>query len=70
MSKKRQRNRKKFKNVKPDIESLVESDEYFGFIAGYTTNGVPYGLTHEEMDGIRDDTKNEMTKKDSLDLPF
>ncbi len=70
MSEKRHRNRKKFKNVKPDTESLVESDEYFGFIAGYTANGVPYGLTHEEMDEIRDDTKNEITEKNNLDLPF
>jgi len=70
MSEKRHRNRLIFKNVKPDTESLIESDEYFGFIAGYTSNGVPYGLTHIEMDEIRDDIKNEITEKNNLDLPF
>lgn len=28
--------------------TLSESDENFAFIVGYTSNGVPYGLTHEE----------------------
>ncbi len=54
MSEKRHRNKLRFKNVKPDTESLIESDEYFGFIVGYTSNGVPYGLPHKEMDEIRD----------------
>jgi len=58
MSEKRHRNKLRSKNVKPDTESLIESDEYFGFIAGYTSNGVPYGLTHKEMDEIMDDIKN------------
>ncbi len=70
MSEKRHENRKKFSKVKPEVEALIESDEYFGFIVGYTANGVPYGLTHEEMDKIRDEIKNELTKKDNLDLPF
>ena len=34
------------------ISRLIESDYYFGFIAGYTSNGVPFGLTHEEFDKI------------------
>ncbi|NOQ28336.1 MAG: hypothetical protein GQ564_23485 [Bacteroidales bacterium] len=34
MSEKRHGNRKKFKKVKPEMDSLIESDEYFGFIAG------------------------------------
>jgi hypothetical protein len=28
---------------------LVESDENFAFIAGYTSGGAAYGLTHQEM---------------------
>ena len=51
----------KFKKVKPDMDSLIESDEHFGFIAGYTSNGVPYGLTHEEWSEINSETKNEKT---------
>jgi hypothetical protein len=30
----------------------VESDDNFAFIVGYTTGGVPFGLTHEEMNQI------------------
>jgi len=62
MSEKRHRIRKKLKHVIPDTESLIESDEYLGFIVGYTSNGVPFGLTHEELDKIKDDRKNELTK--------
>ena len=70
MSEKPHGNRKKLKKVKLKIDSLVENDGYFGFIAGYTANGVPYGLTHEEMDKIRNNIKSELTKKDNLDMPF
>jgi hypothetical protein len=45
--------------VIPDTESLIESEEHFGFIAGYTSNGVPYGLTHEEWNKINSETKEE-----------
>lgn len=27
-----------------------ESDENFAYIVGYTSNGVPFGLTHEEFE--------------------
>jgi hypothetical protein len=70
MSEKPHGNRKKLKKAKLKIDSLVENDGYFGFIAGYTANGVPYGLTHEEMDKIRNNIKSELTKKDNLDMPF
>jgi hypothetical protein len=70
MSKKRNGNRKKFKKVKPEIDSLIESDEYFGFIAGYTSNGVPYGLTHEEMEEIMKENKENNIDKENIDLPF
>ena len=29
-----------------------EGDENFAFIAGYTSGGLPYGITHEEMEAI------------------
>lgn len=70
MSEKRHRNKKQFKKVKPDLDSLIESDEHFGFIAGYTSNGVPYGLTHEEWDKINSEQKTDKVKKDDTDLPF
>ena len=58
------------KKVKPDTKSLIESDEYFSFIAGYTSNGVPYGLTHEEWNKLNLETKNEKTDNNNTDLPF
>jgi len=45
MSEKRHRNREKFNKEKPEMDSLIESDEHFGFIVGYTANGAPYGLS-------------------------
>lgn len=33
--------------------TFIESDDNFGFIAGYTSGGFPYGLTHEEFDRIK-----------------
>lgn len=37
-----------------ELNSLsgFDSDENFAFIAGYTSGGFPYGITHEEMDEI------------------
>ncbi len=70
MSEKRNGNKKEFEKDKPKMDSLIDSDEHFGFIAGYTVNGAPYGLTHDEMDEIKDDIKNEIPEKDNLELPF
>jgi hypothetical protein len=52
------------------MDSLIESDEHFGYIPGYTSSGVPYGLTHEEWDKINSKTKIEKTDSDNIDLPF
>ncbi len=70
MSEKRRINRKKLKKVKPGVDSLFESDEYFGFIAGHTPNGFPYGFSHTEMVEQGDDSKNEKIGIDNIDLPF
>lgn len=70
MSEKRSRNKKKFKKDKDNIDSMVESDEHVGFIVGYTSNGVPFGLTHEEWNGVNSETKNEKSENDTTDLPF
>ena len=46
------------------LDDIVESDENYYFIAGYTSNGVPYGVTWEEM-GI-----DRESMIDDEDLPF
>lgn len=48
MSEKKKRNRK-LKKEKIDEHVELDSDENFAFIAGHTSGGAPYGLTHEEM---------------------
>ena len=55
---KKQRQLRKDKNAQ-ELNSLsgFDSDENFAFIAGYTSGGFPYGITHEEMDEI---DKNEL----------
>lgn len=70
MSKKRARDKKKFKKAKDNTDSMVESDEYVGFIVGYTSNGVPYGLSHEEWDEINSETEKDKPENDNTDLPF
>jgi len=42
-----------------DAES--ESDESFAFIAGYTSNGVPYGVPWDEPEGT-DDYDGEISR--------
>jgi hypothetical protein len=32
---------------------IIDSDDYFAYIAGYTSNGVPFGLTYEEYENIK-----------------
>lgn len=49
---------------------MIESDEHFGYIVGYTSNGVPYGLTHEEWDEINSETKKGKSDNDNTDWPF
>ena len=40
-----------------ELNSLkkVDSDYFFAFIAGYTSGGFAYGITHEEMNKIDSD---------------
>lgn len=52
-----QRRHKKEEKKKAGLNSLlIESDENFAFIAGYTSNGVPYGLMNEEFDSSETET--------------
>ena len=46
---------------------LVESDSDFGFIVGYTTGGIPYGLTHDEMAQITENG-NTNTENDKIEI--
>ena len=70
MSEKRHRYRKKSEKAKVEMDSWIEIDENFGFIAGYTSNGAPYGLTHKEWCEINSETKKEKTGNNNTDLPF
>ncbi|MEE0873174.1 MAG: hypothetical protein UIH27_06845 [Ruminococcus sp.] len=58
------------KKKKKDTEAempLFEQDEYFYFIAGYTSGGAPYGITWEEAaeEGILDDIGYESDETDT-----
>lgn len=64
--------KKKKKNKKNhnEIEVMTE-EEYFGFdfIAGFTSGGVPFGITSEEAD----ENEKEMDRiqvNEEIDLPF
>jgi hypothetical protein len=61
---------KNLQKVEINTDSVVESDEYIGFIIGYTSNGAPYGLTHEEWEEINPRTNNTKTEDEINDLPF
>ena len=44
---------------------LFGSDENFAFIAGFTSGGTPYGITHEEMERIEIEEKRTNKEKDT-----
>jgi hypothetical protein len=70
MKSKKHRENKTKRNAKfVEDDLLFSSDENFAFIVGFTSNGVPFGITHEEMKEIE---KEEISsnKKDDIDLPF
>lgn len=43
--------KKLLKKEKELLESYIDSDENFFYIAGYTSGGAPYGVTWEEYEG-------------------
>ncbi|MCA1761113.1 MAG: hypothetical protein LC658_15200 [Bacteroidales bacterium] len=55
--KKRIEQRKKAKD-KTGVFDMTDSDDNFAFIAGYTSAGVPYGLTHEEYEKAEPDNND------------
>ncbi len=66
MKKKKQR-REKYKEI--------ESEGYFACIAGYTSSGFEYGVTHERVEGMLEvDDQYYESKSDKIikksDFPF
>lgn len=54
--KRENRKRKLQKRAEEAAKDMVEQDDYFAYIAGYTTGGAPYGITWEEMELLDDDS--------------
>ena len=73
MSKKRNikaRQEKRVKGKRQEMpDSVSDSDETFYFIAGYTSNGAPFGVTWEEM-GLKPFEDEETEEDDIKELPF
>lgn len=44
--------RKKRKKTPDSADNIIEQDERFAYIAGYTSGGFPYGVTWEEEEEI------------------
>ena len=44
------RQKKEERIIAETINLTIELDENFAYIVGYTSNGVPFGLTHEEFE--------------------
>ncbi len=55
--KRRIEQRKTVKKDKIEVFDMTDSDsdDNFAFIAGYTSGGFPFGLTHEEFERARFD---------------
>ena len=47
-----------------------DSDEYFYYIAGYTSGGVPYGITWEEYETMEKEEPKETENLYEKELPF
>ena len=50
-ARKRQQEEKK-NRISEKLNDLMDSDDTFYFIAGYTSGGAPFGVTWEEMEGV------------------
>lgn len=58
----RQKQKEKRRREKDEVEEFKE--EMFYFVAGYTENGVPYGLAREDM-YVDDENHNILKSKES-----
>lgn len=63
---------KKRKNKCNNVDTInMDSDDNFVFIAGYTSWGIPYGITWEEMEKIKQEELPEtIASEDDMELPF
>lgn len=62
--------KKRKQKQKYEEMNVTEQNNEFYFIAGYTSGGVPYGVTREEM-GLKPWQKDEIHIDDSKEeLPF
>lgn len=59
--------KKRMKEEQDQEDMLEYSDETFYFIAGYTSNGVPYGVTWDEMNHVTEAPDHHNC---SEELPF
>ena len=57
-----EKKKRPIKPITPNDDVLpIESDEYLSFIAGYTSGGFAYGLTHDQFKPDDEDLKNTNT---------
>jgi hypothetical protein len=57
--------KKELKRISSDLSE--ESDSNFAFVAGYTSGGAAYGITHEEMEKLnKDDESTDLRISDSI----
>ncbi len=64
------RKKRKKKNLPIEDLNYNDSDEYFYFIAGYTSGDVPYGITWEQAreEGLIEE--EEFDDENDWELPF
>lgn len=64
------RKKRKKKNLLVEDLNYNDSDEYFYFIAGYTSGGAAYGITGEQAreEGLIE--KEEFDDENDCELPF
>lgn len=70
--KKKHKKKRKPKIIKYDEYEMLQ-DDTFDYIAGYTSNGVPYGICFDELahsEVNNDDIENSFLGIDEDDLPF
>ena len=68
MSKKNKKQRRK-KTSNTD-GYLIDYDDTFAFIAGYTSGGAAYGITWEEMEAFEHVEEFDLQDEESMELPF
>ena len=69
MKRKMEARQRKHRKSQEALDRFSDSDETFYYIAGYTSNGVPYGVTWEEM-GLNPFEDEKFGEDDIEELPF